>query len=147
MDSISLRVHHILNLLNHQEDNYESYWKTMKTIYLTQNGVKKRIYSDEAAANMIGFYQQIITNPDSLVIVSTETDDICRRCNNYDGKGCILYTREELLMEDMRTHKEQLPDLVIGRPVSIAELLRTNIMAPEIPDYMFFGAENCQDRT
>jgi len=57
-------------------------------------------YSDETAKRIAAFMQTLFDNPDTPITVVGEPDDICKLCDNYDGKGCTISTEESISKSD-----------------------------------------------
>jgi hypothetical protein len=134
-DDITLRLHHLVSLNKGYDDNYTEHQNGLSRIMCDRG----RVHTDEAARRISEFYRNVAADPDREINTNNDIDDICRRCNNYDGKQCSLYREEDLLFEDERSLKH-FPGVVVGEPVKVARILEAKIDSTQlIPLYLLKG--------
>jgi hypothetical protein len=121
-DNITLRLHHLVNLNKGYLDDFS---KHEEGLIMTKCD-NRRVHTDTAAREIVQLYRTIASDPNQEIVINKGIDDICRRCNNYDGKACTMYAQRDLLFEDERSHRH-FPDIPLGVPISVSRLLEANI--------------------
>ncbi len=98
---VTLRPHHVARLAH--------FYNLAAVVRSHISGNPK--YSAKTAERISQFYQALFDNPDTVIVVKWEPDDVCKLCDNYKDKRCLISTEYEL----NRADEEEMLDYRIDR--------------------------------
>lgn len=122
-EQYGLRAHHIISLINGHDDGYIILEDGVRKCETEVDGIDRSIFTERDAVISREFYSSIAANPENTVVLVEGIDDKCKLCSNYDGSQCTTHTAEQLRFEDQRTLGSRLPQLIVGKPIRVAELI------------------------